>query len=619
LLDHPFAPLAYVESVARMPPIHREALDASASGRRKLMAVVHADIAGYARLIGQDDAGTVVRLRLLRSKLIDPAVAQNGGSIVQTAGDSLLIIFDSIYGAVRCAIEIQIGIPAFDETEIEDRCIRFRIGVNIGDVIVDGSDYHSEGVNIAARLQTACPPGDIYVSRTVRDQIMAHADLSFEPVGVLELKNIAQPVETFVLRFHPTPKATERTSVPAQAATAPQSDRPSIAVLPFANLNGDPGQEYFSDGVADDIITELSRDHTLFVIARHSSFKYRGHLIDLKQVGRELGVRYVVTGSVRRDEDAIRVSAQLIDAITSTNVWAERYDRQLRQVFAVQEEIAASVVTAIRPAVGTAEQHRVFRKVSENLNAWELYQRGMWYMSRPSRVENERARQCFQQATELDKSFASPFVGVALTYLLDVLAYGVFHPSDVAQRMEQEARSAIALDPNDSEGHAMLGFAFTFAGNHRANRECAQRALMLNRNSALGHLTSGVNWIVSGRCSEGRAECLMALRLDPHSPVAAATLGSIATSYFFEADYPAAIEAAQRCLADYPSYAPPRRILVAALGQTDRLSEAAAELQKFQEASPDVFTAWVANRLPWFRPEDQEHIREGLRKAGWNG
>src|SRR5689334_24541642 len=302
--------------------------------RRKLIAVVYVDMVGYSRLIGLDDVGTLQRLRVLRNEVINPAIEQHGGRIVQTGGDSLLILFDSIDGAVRCAIRVQQQTPDHDAGHAPDQSIRFRMGIDIGDVIAEGTDFHGDGVIVAARLQAECPPGGICVSRAVRDHVHDRLDLTFEPLGALNLKNIARPIEAFVLR-------SDVSGAFGASEAIPMRDKPSIAVLAFANMSGDAGQEYFADGVADDIITELSRIRSLLVIARSSSFTYKGHTVDVRQVARELGVRYVLEGSVRRSRDKVRISAQLIDATTADHIWAERYDRDLADIFGVQDEITA--------------------------------------------------------------------------------------------------------------------------------------------------------------------------------------------------------------------------------------------------------------------------------------
>jgi adenylate cyclase len=312
------------------------------------------------RLIGIDDVGTLQRLRALRIALIDPAIAEHGGRVANTAGDSLLVVFDSVDGAVRCAMRVQQQVPACDGDQPTDGAIRFRVGINVGDVIPGGTDIHGDVVNVAARLQAECPPSGICVSRAVRDNVHDRLDLAFEKLGALSLKNIVRPVEAFVLRLD---TETASTSVaepigPGKHEGMSLPDKPSLAVLAFTNMSGDPEQEYFSDGVAEDIITELSRSRSLFVIARNSSFTYRGHAVDVKQVGHELGVRYVVEGGVRRSGSRVRVTAQLIEAETANHIWAERYDRDIEEVFAVQDEITAAISNAIIPVISGFEQQR---------------------------------------------------------------------------------------------------------------------------------------------------------------------------------------------------------------------------------------------------------------------
>ncbi len=382
-----------------------------APGGRRLIAVVYADMVGYSRLIGLDDAGTLGRLRALRSGLIDSAIADHGGRIVQTGGDLLLIVFDSIDGAVRCAVKVQRQIALHDEGQSADRTIRFRMGINIGDAIADGTDLHGDAVNVAVRLQAECPPGGVCVTRAVRDHVHDRLDVDFQALGALKLKNIARPVEAFILR----PSAGD---VHGAKESLSLSDKPSIAVLAFTNMSGDPEQEYFSDGIADDIITELSRMRWLFVTARNTSFTYKGRAIDVKQAGRELGVRYVLEGSVRRGGLRVRVTAQLIDAETGNHVWAERYDRDLADVFAVQDEITLAVIRAIGPALADAEQRRALRKPPESLGAWEAYQRGLWHLEKMSVGDHERARDFFQRATVLDPLFASAHAMLAFVHLI---------------------------------------------------------------------------------------------------------------------------------------------------------------------------------------------------------
>jgi adenylate cyclase len=378
--------------------------------RRKLIAIVHADMVGYSRLIGLDDVDTLNRLRALRRDVIDPAIEEHGGRLVSTGGDSLLIVFDSIDGAVRCAVTVQRQVPVLEAEQPPDRAIRFRVGINLGDAIPDGSDLHGDAINVAARLQAECPSGCICVSRSVHDHVHERLGLVFEELGPLNLKNIARPIEAWLVRLSdalPVQMPLDQLMSTA-SETLPVPDVPSIAVLPFMNMSGDPEQEYFSDGIADDIITELSHYHTLFVIARSSSFTYRGRFIDVRRVGRELGVRYVVEGSVRRDAKEARVTVQLVDATTGNHIWAERYDREVDRVLAVQSEIADSVAVTILQAISDAERQRIIRRPPNNLSAWEMYQRGMWHFFKQTPADNERSRALFCKSLEIDPNFLSP-------------------------------------------------------------------------------------------------------------------------------------------------------------------------------------------------------------------
>jgi adenylate cyclase len=430
--------------------------------RRKLVAVMYADMVGYSRLIGLDDAGTLQRLRALRSNLIDPAIEQHGGRIVQTGGDSLLVVFDSIDGAVRCAAKVKREVPDLDGGEAADRAIRFRVGMSIGDAIADGTDLHGDAVNVAARLHAECPPGGICVSRSVRDHVHGRLDLAFEDLGVLDLKNIARPVEAFLLRPNAgasVSETVERVLVQGTGEALPLPDKPSIAVLAFTNMSGDPEQEYFSDGIADDIITELSRSRSLFVIARNSSFTYKGRATDIRQIARELGVRYVLEGGVRRSGGRVRVTAQLIDAETANHVWAERYDRTLEDVFAIQDEITAAAVTAIVPAIAEAELRRVLRKPPESLGAWEAYQRGLWHMAKANRADYEQAQHFLQRAVSLDTTFAPAHVALAMNCMWQGQVFAALPLHDASLLTRSYAQKAVELNPNDADAQAMLAWA----------------------------------------------------------------------------------------------------------------------------------------------------------------
>src|SRR5271166_492440 len=369
--------------------------------RRKLIAVLYADMVGYSRLIGLDDVGTLERLRTLRGALIDPAIDEHGGWVVQTAGDSLLVVFDSIDGAVRCAVKMQHQIPIHDADQPPDRAIRFRIGINLGDAIADGTDLHGDAVNVAARLQAECPPGGICVTRAVRDHVQGRLGFAFEALGPLDLKNISRPVEAFVVK----PDAAE--PKPAKGHDAvPLPDRPSIAVLPFQNMSGDPEQEYFADGIVEEIITGLSRIQSFHVIARNSSFAYKGKSPDVRQVGKDLGARYVLEGSVRKAAGRVRITGQLIDATSGAHVWADRFEGDLTDTFQLQDQVTVSVVGAIGPKIRMAEIERALRKPTENLEAYDLLLRGRWTYDHGGQDGFEEAARLYRSAIALDPNYA---------------------------------------------------------------------------------------------------------------------------------------------------------------------------------------------------------------------
>ncbi len=375
--------------------------------QRRLAAILSADVVGYSRLLGTDEAGTLARLKALRRDVIDPNIAGHSGRIVKLMGDGVLVEFGSAVDAVACAIEIQKHVPEHEAAGAGADSIRFRVGINVGDIIIDGDDILGDGVNIAARIEGVAAPGGISLSEDAWRQVQGKVATKFVDDGEHSLKNIARPVRVYRVEL-----GGEGTAQPAASAPV-LPDKPSIAVLPFANMSGDPEQEFFADGIAEDIITALSRYSSLFVIARNSSFSFKGRAVDVKQVGRELGVRYVLEGSLRKSGNRIRVTAQLVEAETGNHVWAERYDRDLADFFTVQDEITQATTIAIAPAIADAEQQRAMRKPPANLDAWGTYQRGMWHLSKASAEDNALAEKFFQRATELDPMFVGGYIGLA--------------------------------------------------------------------------------------------------------------------------------------------------------------------------------------------------------------
>ena len=586
------------------------------AGARKLIAVVHADMVGYSRLIGLDDAGTAERLRKLRSALIDPAIDAHGGKIVNTAGDSLLIVFDSIEGAVRCAVDVQRQIPDYDRDEGHDRAIRFRVGINIGDVIANGDDLYGDGINVAARLQTACPPGGICVSRAVRDHVHDRLKLVFEELGALDLKNIARPVEAFVLRLEAAKAASD--AAPSQLQIM-ESDRPSIAVLAFANMSSDPDQEYFADGVADDIITELSCSRSLFVIARNSSFTYKGRAVGVTKIARELGVRYLLEGSVRRDAAKVRVNTQLIDAENGKHIWAERYDRSTVDLFAVQDEIAAAVTRAIHPAVAEAEQRRALRKHPENLGAWEAYQRALWHLSQQNVEDNAKAKTFLLRAISLDPMLCPAYVSLTIVRIYEAVVYGT-SPLDRAyfESVAVDARRAVDIDPGDANAQAALAWITAGIGAGDEAWERISNALDTHPNSAFVKNIAGMVLAFNGQPDRAPAYFAAGLRLNPRDPINPMFTTQMGVACYFAQNYAGAVEASRKAIAAWPTYPQPHRFLAAALGQLGQTQEAGEVLQRAYETAPGLLQSYTRSRPPYIKPNDYAHVLDGLRKAGWH-
>jgi adenylate cyclase len=577
---------------------------------RRLAAILAADVAGYSRLIGADEEGTLARLRAHRGKLIDPKITEHRGRIVKTTGDGLLVEFGSVVDALRCAIEIQEVMTERNAAVPAESLIKFRIGIHMGDIVVEDGDIFGAGVNIAARLEGLAEPGGICVSARVQEDAAGKLDLAFDDIGEQQLKNIARPVRVFrIAASAPSP-------VTAAALPLPLPDKPSVAVLPFTNMSADPEQEFFADGIAEDVITALSRYPSLFVIARNSSFTYKGRSVDVKQIGRELGVRYVLEGSLRKAGNRIRVSAQLVEAETGNHVWAERYDRELADIFAVQDEIAQAATIAIAPAIAEAEQQRAMRKPPGNLDSWAAYQRGLWHSSKATAEDNPLAQRFFQQAIDLDPTFSAAYVGLAIAQA----QAGDFQTLSRAEIMSSTAalaRRAVALDGADAEARSLLCSTLWARGDYEGALSEAERALAMTPNLAFAHHMFGATLIFSGRPKEGVAALERSIRLDPRHPRSEVRLNQMALGLYFFFDYAGAAEVAKRAIRSYPDFPNPYRWLAAALGQLGRIAEAKEALENAIAIVPGAFERNVRDRPPWMRREDHAHMLEGLRKAGW--
>ena len=582
------------------------------TGGRKLIVVAHIDMVGYSRLIGLDDAGTLSRLKTLRERLIDPAVDDHGGRIFQTAGDSLLIVFDSIDGAVRWAVKVQQHVPDHDGDEAPDRRIRFRVGINIGDVIADGTDLHGDGVNVAVRLQTACPTGGVCVSRAVRDHVRAHLDLAFEQLGELSLKNIAHPVEAFVAR--PADAAGEAPAAPVRTQFPEFGGQPAIAVLPFRNYT--PGDEPFTDGLTDELINALSRWRSFPVIARNSVFAYRGRDVDVRVIGRELGARYIVTGSVRRQDSLVRVTLELADVETAESLLSERYDRAAADPFAVQDEIVRAIAGALAPEVLKLERERAVRRNPVQAGAYELFERGMWHRYRDTREDLERAEALFRQALEIDPRYARATAALSLCRNFAAISRWV---PDVRAAFAESltlARRAVDDDPRDPHAHFALGVACM---NERRIPEATaelREAVRLNPSHAFAYANLGQVFNFLNRPDEALPQVELALRLNPHDPRRFMWLPYLAASHYLRRQYRDCLVACQQALEANPGYPLAVRYMVAALGQLGLVAQARPLLPMLSRIDGG-FAGLEAMWRRLFVPDAADHLLDGCRRAGF--
>jgi adenylate cyclase len=579
---------------------------------RRLTTILAADVAEYSRLMRADEDGTLRGLTECRA-IIEALVAEHRGRIANTAGDALLIEFPSAVDGLVCAIAIQRAIAKQNDDFPPERRMVFRVGVHCGDVIPRDGDLFGDAVNVAARLQALAEPGGICVSATVREHVGSRVSAAFADAGLQPVKNIVEPVHVF--RVLPS------TGKPPSIATAMPSlpDKPSVAVLPFTNMSADPDQEYFADGIAEDIITALSRFPSLFVIARNSSFTYKGRAVDVKQVGRELGVRYVLEGSLRKAGNRIRVTAQLIEATTGMHVWADRYDRDLADIFAVQDEITTAVTVAIAPAIADAELQRAMRKPPGSLDAWGAYQRGLWHLGQFNADHTTLAERFFEQAIELDPSFAGGYSGLAAAQLQSANTFMQRDLAEALRSAETLARKAVSLDGADADALACLGRVRLTQGDYEGARSAIEQAIALNPNLAIAHGTLGGTLVFSGHPKDGLAALEHGLRLDPRHPRAGVILNQVVIGLYLSRDYEGAVEAARRVLRSYPDHPLVYRWLAAALGQLGRTEEARQALERAVSLSPASFDFYVRRRVPWHREEDHLHMLDGLRKAGWEG
>jgi TolB-like protein/class 3 adenylate cyclase len=577
---------------------------------RRLAAILAADVAGYSWLVGADEEGTLKRLRSIRGDVIDPNIGENRGRIVKTTGDGLLVEFSSVVDALRCATEWQAAMA--DHPEPGDNRIEFRIGVHQGDIVVDDGDIFGDGVNVAARLEGLAEPGGICVSARVQEDAAGKLDLAFEDMGEQRLKNIARPVRVYRVRPGTTDNAPK---VTREGPALALPDKPSIAVLPFANMSGDPEQEYFADGMVEEIITALSRIRWLFVIARNSTFTYKGKAVDVKQVARELGVRYVLEGSVRKAGNQVRITGQLIDSSTAAHIWADRFDGLLDDVFELQDKVASGVVGAIEPKLRQSEIERAIRKPTKSLDAYDLYLRALALRDSHTDDSVSEAITLSKQALVIDPTYAP---GAALIGWSRI--HQVSHGRRPVSEVEVDeavtfAKRAIQTGPDDPDVLWMAAATMLiFAGDRSTAAALSDRALAINPNSALAWMARG--WSCFAQPDLAIEALERAMRLSPLDRLARTFWTGIAYAHIAAGRYEEALDWAERALRTEPDYLGGLLTKAIACTRLGRIEEAHAAIQKTLDANPWRTASRIKLFSRLFPPAVAAICVESVRKAG---
>ena len=582
---------------------------------RRLAAILAGDVAGYSRLMGLDEEGTLAALKGHRRAVVDPKIAEHRGRIVKTTGDGMLVEFASIVDGVRCAVDIQRQMAERNIQIPPERRIEFRIGLNVGDIIIDDKDIYGDGVNIAARLEALAEPGGICVSRIVRDEVRDKLHFSFEDMGEHQVKNIARPVPIHRVRFD-TPStevlpAALTTSRPAR----PPQQKPSIAVLPFANMSGDVEQEYFSEGITEDIITNLSHSHSFFVISRSTSFAYKRPGADVGKVGRELGVGYVVEGSVRRAANRVRISAQLIEAATGHHLWADRYDRELADVFALQDEIARSITGAIEPGIIAAEIRQARRKEPDQLDAWDRTVRAHWHIRRFTREDLAEARRLVTEAISLDPANSMAYADLAFARHFEAVFGWGDGPIESHNRLGEAARKAVAADDSDARAQTALAIFELFSGRHEEARRRLRRALNRNPNSELARGYLGVSYAFGGDYETAVQQLGEAIRLSPQGLLVVIWHLYKGWAALLAERYEEAVEFTQLAREANPAFPDIYAVLASAYGHLGSITASRAALDQLLHRMPGLTANDERLVRPFARVADRERFLEGLRKA----
>jgi adenylate cyclase len=619
---------------------------------RRLAAILAADMVGYSRLMEADESGTIARQKAHRQELIDPEIAAHNGRIVKTTGDGLLVEFASVVDATECAVVIQRAMAEREKDVPEERRIQYRIGINLGDIVIDGDDILGDGVNVAARLEGLAEPGGICVPRKVIEEVRNKLDVGFEFLGDQSIKNIKKPIPVYRILLEPVAAGKvigERRATPAQwqlgavaaaavivvavagyyltpsdRAVVPVSndfceqktvlavpDKPSVAVLPFDNLSGDPSQDYLADGLAEDIITTLAGVSDILVIARSSSFTYKGKPAKIQDVARDLGVRYVLEGSVQQADERLRVSAQLVDGGTGNHLWAERFDRDTKDIFAVKDEITLDLLTALKVELTEGEQARMWRRGTSNLEAYQLFWQSVEEFQRFNKEANAKARVLANRVTELDPNYSGGWLMLGWTYLQDV-AYGS-DPSQSIRFGAEFAKKAHELDDTNPNVYALLGMVSLHKGDPARAVELARKGLVLGPNQADVHGLLGLYLNAAGRSEEAIAPIKKAMRLSPYYPTF--YLIQLGRAYRMTGRYEEAIVEYKKLACRMPDSLYSHLGQVLSYAHLGRLEEARAAVAKLLQAEPD-YSLEVHKRTTAAKGTNLERDLELLRKAG---
>jgi adenylate cyclase len=584
--------------------------------QRRLAAILAADVAGYSRLMGTDEEGTLAQLKACRKAVFDPKIAEHRGRIVKTTGDGMLVEFASAVDAARCAMEVQLGMVEQNATVPPAQRIEFRVGIHVGDIIVDDSDIFGDGVNIAARLEGIAEAGGVCISDDAQRQIRGKVDTAFEDMGPQSLKNITEPMRAWRLRMN----ASGSVAAPIEFLVENKQalalrDKPSIAVLPFENMCGDPEQEYFSDGLSEDIITLLSAWRSFPVIARNSSFAFKRQSRDIRMIARELSARYIIEGSVRKSGNRVRVTAQLIDADSGHHLWAKKFDDAIDDVFVLQDEITRQIVSSVEPEMEKAELRKSETKRSSSLDAWDYFLRGRAFLYQLTPDDVIQARMMFERAIELDPQYSDAWAGLSWTYQREILFEVVENRRTWEEQALKAARRAVALDEGSSFAHLALSGAFMWSNQHEQAIAETRMAVELNPSNVPAWLALGNRLDIVGQHEEGIALVEKSLRLNAHDPHNHIYYAQLGRAYINARKCEIALRYLRESIRLKPDYANTYHVLAICLGHLGRVDEARAAAQRCEQLRPGL----MKRRAYWniyLDTEANENLTEGLRKAG---